>query len=295
MRVNYELVADDGGGEVITVHGAKAFVPAVYTKWLPNYAYTYIFKISDGTNGWTDPSGTDPAGLYPITFDAVVLDPINTANEQTTITTVAAPSITTYQKGHLYNDADEYSAAKGDIYVRVMDNTANPVVAKQDLDSKGKLYTVTRSATGAQISEATVMDALNIIESGTTGRNGITLTAVTPTFPGTILGPDGNAISVADNSVAKFTPEGPTSPATVNYYAFVYDYTVTPSPGDVYTAVKVSDSTEPTDFATKYYNKQEDGSYVQCTAGTYVRDSYYYVHYSNSGRTYSVKVIKVVD
>ena len=58
MRVNYELIADDGGGEVITVHGAKAFVPAVYTKWLPNYAYTYIFKISDGTKHYNLSEGT---------------------------------------------------------------------------------------------------------------------------------------------------------------------------------------------------------------------------------------------
>ena len=285
MRVNYELVADDGGGEVITVHGAKAFVPAIYTKWLPNYAYTYIFKISDGTNGWTDPSGTDPAGLYPITFDAVVLDPIYTNNEQTTITTVAAPSITTYQKGHLYNDADEYLASKGAIYVHVMDNSANPVVAKTDLNTKGKLYSVT--TTGAAISEATVMDALNIVESGTTGRNGITVTEVTPTFPTTIVGPDGNNIAVVENSVAQFTPSAAT-------YAYVYDYTTgTPTATDVYTAVQLTSDSAPEDFTSKYYKKNVDGTYTQCVAGDYAKDKYYYVHYTNNNHTYAVKVIKV--
>ena len=286
MRVNYELIADDGGGEVITVHGAKAFVPAVYTKWLPNYAYTYIFKISDGTNGWTDPSGTDPAGLYPITFDAVVLDPINTDNEQTTITTVAAPSITTYQKGHLYDDANEYLASKGAIYVRVMDNGATPVAAKTDLNSKGKLYTVT--TTGTTISEATVMDALNIVESGNTGRNGITVSVVDPTFPTTIVGPDGNNIDVTANSVAKFTPSAAT-------YAYVYDYTTgSPAASDVYTAVKLTGDSAPADFITKYFKKNVDGTYTQCADGDYVQNNYYYVHYSNLNHTYSVKIIKVI-
>jgi hypothetical protein len=286
MRVNYELIADDGGGEVITVHGAKAFVPAVYTKWLPNYAYTYIFKISDGTNGWTDPSGTDPAGLYPITFDAVVLDPINTEDEQTTITTVAAPSITTYQKGHLYNDANEYLASKGAIYVRVMDNGATTVAAKTDLNSKGKLYTVT--STGAAISEATVMDALNIVETGTTGRNGITVTEVTPTFPTAIVGPDGNNITVDVNSVAQFTPSAAT-------YAYVYDYTTgTPTTSDVYTAVQLTGDSAPTDFTTKYFKKNVDGTYTQCVAGDYTKNNHYYVHYTNLNHTYSVKIIKVV-
>ena len=288
MRVNYELIADDGGGEVITVHGAKAFVPAVYTKWLPNYAYTYIFKISDGTNGWTDPSGTEPAGLYPITFDAVVLDPINTDNEQTTITTVAAPSITTYQKGHLYNDADEYLASKGAIYVRVMDNGASTVAAKADLNSKGKLYTVTTATGGAAISEATVMDALNIVASGTTGRNGITVTEVTPTFPTAIVGPDGNDITVAVNSVAKFTPSATTT------YAYVYDYTTgTPTTSDVYTAVQLTGDSAPEDFTTKYFKKNVDGTYTQCVAGDYTKNNHYYVHYTNLNHTYSVKIIKV--
>lgn len=301
MRVNYTLVNNDGSNEEITIHGAKAFVPAVYTKWLPNYAYTYIFKISDNTNGWTDPTGTDPAGLFPITFDAVVLDPTNTGNEQTTITTVATPSITTYQKGHLYTDDNEYSAGKGNIYVRVMDNDANPVVAKADLNTKGKLYTVTRTEGKAEISEATVMDALNIVETGTTGRNGITVTEVTTTFPTAIAGIDGNDITkigdtnIAANSVAMFTPEAPTSPATVKYYAYVYDATPSPAPGasDVYTAVQLTTDTAPEGFTTTYYVKKPDGSFE--AASTYTKNDYYYLHYTNLNKVYSVKIIKVIN
>lgn len=144
MRVNYTLESTDGSGETIKVYGAKAFVPAVYTKWLPNYAYTYIFKISDNTNGWTNPT-TDPAGLYPITFDAVVLDNEETGH-QTTITTVAEPSITTYQKGHVYSATDEYkvpanpdatAAASNDaIYAQVM----NAGILVTNLNTAGNSY-----------------------------------------------------------------------------------------------------------------------------------------------------------
>ncbi len=71
LYVNYTLV-NDQTGETITVTGAKAIVPASAMVWQNNYAYTYLFKISDQTSGTTGVEGADPAGLYPITFDAVV-------------------------------------------------------------------------------------------------------------------------------------------------------------------------------------------------------------------------------
>jgi hypothetical protein len=74
LRVDYTLVSIDGSGEEIHVYGAKAVVPATYTVWQPNYAYTYIFKISDNSNGWTSTTSSDPNGLFPITFDAVVVE-----------------------------------------------------------------------------------------------------------------------------------------------------------------------------------------------------------------------------
>ena len=108
LRVDYTLVSTDGSGEEIHVYGAKAVVPATYTVWQPNYAYTYIFKISDNSNGWTSTTNTDPKGLFPITFDAVVASFTDANAEQTTVTTVATPSITTYQQGHDYaNKKDE--------------------------------------------------------------------------------------------------------------------------------------------------------------------------------------------
>ena len=144
LRINYKLVSTDGSGEVITIHGAKAFIPAVYANWRPNYAYTYIFKIGDNTKGWTSTVTTDPAGLYPITFDAVVVDAQE--NTQSTITTVAKPSITTYQKGHVYSASDEYkipanadndAAAMNDaIYTQVM----NDGTLVTDLNGSGKSF-----------------------------------------------------------------------------------------------------------------------------------------------------------
>ena len=179
LRVDYTLLATDGSGEEIKVHGAKAFVPLIYTQWKPNYAYTYIFKISDNTNGWTSTVTDDPQGLFPITFDAIVVD----AEEfqQNTITTVATPSITTYQKGHNPKidgsviGIDEYDKDGGHIFVQVMKDGA----LATDLNTAGisKLYTL-----GGKTSytEADVLDALNIQASVSgsviTGRNDVTLT-----------------------------------------------------------------------------------------------------------------------
>ena len=57
LRVDYTLVALDGSGDVINVRDAYVSVPVEYCKWKPNYAYTYIFKISDKSNGYTGKGG----------------------------------------------------------------------------------------------------------------------------------------------------------------------------------------------------------------------------------------------
>ena len=118
LKVNYKLTSTDGSGETIYVSGANAVVPANFAQWMANYAYTYLFKISDNTNGSTNPDA-GPEGLYPITFDAVVVD----AQEgyQETITTVNDNSITTYQNGSEITVNDEYLSAKGAIYVAIKD------------------------------------------------------------------------------------------------------------------------------------------------------------------------------
>lgn len=114
LKVDYTLVSTDGSGETINVTGATATVPSEYTQWQPNYSYTYIFKISDKTNGTT--GKPDEAGLYPIVFDAVVTE--TETGKQETITTVETRSITTYAKGAINND--EYKT-DNNIYVSVSD------------------------------------------------------------------------------------------------------------------------------------------------------------------------------
>lgn len=57
LRVDYTLVSLDGSGEEIQVRDAYVKVPLQYCKWAPNTSYTYIFKITDQTNGYTGIGG----------------------------------------------------------------------------------------------------------------------------------------------------------------------------------------------------------------------------------------------
>lgn len=119
LKVDYTLVSTDGSKETIKVTGAEATVPSEYTQWQPNYSYTYIFKISDKTNGSTGTKPNDPKGLYPIVFDAVVTE--TEEGIQNTITTVQDASITTYAKGNKIGD--EYKTTDN-IYASVIDKTS---------------------------------------------------------------------------------------------------------------------------------------------------------------------------
>ena len=107
LKVNYRLKSLDGSNDDIIVTGANAIIPASFCEWKSNFAYTYLFKISDNTNGSTATPDTDPAGLYPITFDACVVDMVD-GNAQETITELANASVTTYQFGTVVTDNDEY-------------------------------------------------------------------------------------------------------------------------------------------------------------------------------------------
>ena len=234
LRVNYKLVSTDGSNEEIKVYGAKAVVPATYTNWLPNYAYTYIFKISDNSNGWTD-TGKTAQGLLPITFDAVVTSFVDANAEQTTVTTVATPSITTYQQGHntgtngAYTVPDEYDNDGAKLYVKVM----NDGTAIEDLSNINSLFfKVTTSGIG--ISEATVMDALQnraadylYTAASPVGRNGITLTAQTNTGDGKVINNSATSIVNGVNNqpigaTAGEVAEIDLSTLAAGTYAYVY-------------------------------------------------------------------------
>lgn len=150
LRIDYKLTSVDGSNETINVKGATATVPAQYTEWKSGYAYTYIFKISQDTNGSTGGTST---GLTAISFDAVVVDDeVNGLQE--TITTVSDNSFTTYgyKDDKVTTNGNEYVNGT-DIYATVY--SAGATVAPQ------KLYTVTLEDGATQtINEASVANAL---------------------------------------------------------------------------------------------------------------------------------------
>ncbi len=127
LTVDFTLVSLDGVGAPINVKGASAVVPVNYALWKPNYAYTYIFKISDKTNGTTgsnpnpvDPDnpnpnpnpGVDP-GLYPITFDATVSSVEDYTQETITgVTGLGGDAITTYSPTSDVTNAGEYKVGE---------------------------------------------------------------------------------------------------------------------------------------------------------------------------------------
>ena len=209
LKVDYTLESIDGSGEEIKVKGATAVVPGIYTKWQPNFAYTYIFKISDKTNGTTG-TGTDPAGLYPIVFDAVVTEGI-----QNTTTTVDDPSITIYAKGALSAEYDKGT----NIYVSGRYN---------DLKlTNCALYTVT--ANDMNITEASVA---NCLVNGTKDETNNTWTIADGTKKLVVTAATG--LSIVNDIDASDTPDGKVinsgygfakfTAATAGTYAFEYTH-----------------------------------------------------------------------
>jgi hypothetical protein len=137
LQIKFNLYSDDTG-ELIEEDYKTVTVPAEYCQWKSNYAYTYLFKITDKS-----------ADLYPITFDAVV-ETEEYTGEQETITTVDNPSITTYVKGKV-----QTAYAAGDvIYAFGEDGTTTAMSA-----NNMKLYKVT-TTDGFDITEASVKHAL---------------------------------------------------------------------------------------------------------------------------------------
>lgn len=147
VKCDYELTSDGDDAETINVTGATAAIPAAFTKWLPNTTYTYLFKISANTNGTTGTPGTDPEGLFPISFDAVVTAEAD-GTAQGTITSVSTPSITTYQEGSVTTEGVKYVKDKAINFTAQNDETGvlnslvtldntNPVVGMVQVYSLG--------------------------------------------------------------------------------------------------------------------------------------------------------------
>ena len=167
LRIDYKLTATDGSREEIYVKNATATVPKEYTAWKHGYAYTYIFKISENTNGTTGTPGTDDQGLTAISFDAVVLGD-EVTGKQETITTVSDPSITTYgfKDGKVTTGKDEYETGT-DIYATAFvpkttkTTETGSIVVPATTAAPQVLYTVTIESGAAQtINEASIANAL---------------------------------------------------------------------------------------------------------------------------------------
>lgn len=227
LRIDYKLTSVDGTNETINVKGATATVPAEYTEWKSGYAYTYIFKISQNTNGSTGGTST---GLTAISFDAVVVD--DEANGlQETITTVSDNSITTYgyKDNKVTTGGNEY-ADGSDIYATVYVPAAGETAAKTDAPQK--LYTVTLEADATQtINEASVANALVNGTNNATDKtwtvkdeNGKKMVVTETTGVATIVTevPAGLDYTPLKVKALKWTGVV-TAPATETYYAVEYD------------------------------------------------------------------------
>lgn len=150
IKCDYTLKSIDGSEETIEVKGATAAIPAAYSKWNTNTLYTYLFKISENTNGYT---GNDPnkTGLYPITFEAAVEAP--QFGMEGTITTFTTPSITTHQEGSVVeNSGIKYVTGK-DITVKVTKSTdGTDLTLSETADQNGyiEVYKFTDPITEAE-------------------------------------------------------------------------------------------------------------------------------------------------
>lgn len=226
LRIDYKLTATDGTGEVINVKGATATVPAKYTEWKSGYAYTYIFKISQNTNGSTGGTST---GLTAISFDAVVIDDEKNGLQET-ITTDSDPSITTYgfKDGKVTTTGNEYVAGT-DIYATVHVPATGTEAATTAAPKK--LYTVTIETGAAQtINEASVANAIAKGKQDAAGKtwtvqdaNGktMTVTAVADgvaTIVNSVPTEDGHDLDV---NALKWKGTV-TDPATETFYAVEY-------------------------------------------------------------------------
>lgn len=200
IKCDYTLKSTDDSNEEIHVKGATAAIPAAYSKWDINTRYTYLFKISENTNGYT---GTDPdkTGLYPITFDAAVKD-----TELGTVTTFTTPSITTYQEGSVTDNGIEYKSGTP-ITIKVTNPTDGTDLALNETNNtKGKVavYKLSQERTEADLQLASVTDIEFIQE------NKQTIT----------LGTDKKSFTFTPSATAETTGEA------TNYYAIQYLTTV---------------------------------------------------------------------
>lgn len=201
IKCDYTLTSDDHAGETIKVTGATAAIPAAFSKWEANTRYTYLFKISQNTNGYT---GDDPnkAGLYPITFDAAVKE--STDAMQGTVTTVSTPSITTYQESSVSETSVEYKTGKA-IYATAANDNGEEYTLTTNGTAVGnvQVYKLSKERNEAELQVSAIVNAEIKDENKTQTTVPSTETTV------------GN-VTLAANKYLSFTPDA------AGFYAIQY-------------------------------------------------------------------------
>lgn len=213
LKIDFQLISEDTG-ETIEITGKTAEVPAKYCQWKSNYAYTYLFKITDDD-------------LYPITFDAVEV--VDENGEAEYITTVSEPSITTFGvKGGKYSVGKSEYEAGTDIYATIVDGGN---VVDFTLGTNVNVYLMTTSdADNFKITEASVAEALAETSTGTKKityelKNSDATTSFTaaPDEVTTVPGEDG--VDITDTHALKLTGAKATTATT----AYAIEYIKTPA------------------------------------------------------------------
>ena len=200
IKCDYTLTSDDVSGETIKVTGATAAIPAAYSKWDVNTRYTYLFKISQNTNGYTG-DDSNKAGLYPITFDAAVKE--STDAMQGTVTTVSTPSITTYQKSSVTNASVEYKTGEA-IYATATDKDGKEYTLKTDgTVGNVQVYKLSKERNEAELQVLAIVNA--------EFKDGNKITTTIPTADQTV----GNGTLKAGKYLS-FTPDA------AGFYAIQY-------------------------------------------------------------------------
>lgn len=280
LTISYRLTSTDGSGETIDITDATAKVPAAYAKWQSNYAYTYLFKISDNN------------GLYPITFDAVVVE--DEAGNQETITTVDNPSITTYANGKVVTTNDEYLTGK-DIYV-VVDNAGTVqaltvgTIGVTDASANAWLYEATVEDGAAQ--GITEMSVDNAIANGVYDATNHEYTVTDANSKDLVVKVSAVSLSAITEIAATDSPTGIAitvngakfSPAAGKTYVFQYQVTKpTFDSGTVLAA----------DTSLKGYYTKSSETYTRCDDAANADGSTTYYKVTTPG-VYQYKVIKIV-
>lgn len=193
IKCDFTLKAVDTNEE-INVTGATAAIPAAYCKWDENKMYTYIFKISQETNGTTGTTG-DKEGLFPITFDATAI-----YSEEGVETIVQTPSITTHQTGCVVTTGGIEYKTKTAIDITVM-NEGTALTLNKTKDTQGYIAVYNLGATEA--------------DAKTEAELTVTAPSVTP-----------ETVQLTTEGSGSYTNKATFTPEDAGYYAIQYCYKV---------------------------------------------------------------------